>query len=156
MPTSTATCTVQYVHFSFYVRAGASRNLSSLQPLKVFECVYVHACHRPCLRCPPSCLLISRCSGGKAALRSEQTRHHGCGWGGEYEWVDSVFSPFSVYLPVWAKPGLLNVCLYFFSLFSARMSSLICPPVSLWCVISVNAFYLYYTRINVLCLHFIK
>lgn len=44
----------------------------------------------------------------------------------------------------------------FVSLFPACMSSLICPPVSLWSVISVNAFYIFYTSIGVLCLHFMK
>ncbi len=43
----------------------------------------------------PLCHLISRCSGGQAASRSEQTRHNGCGWGGEYEWVDCSCSFFS-------------------------------------------------------------
>lgn len=120
MPTSAATCTVQYVHFSFYVRARASRNLSSLQPLKVFERVHVHTYPSLCLCCPPSSPLVPRCSGGKAAHRSEQTCHHGCGWGGEHEWVFFCCccffspSPLSVWLPAQAKAGLLRVCLFFF------------------------------------------
>lgn len=56
-------------------------------------------------------LLISRCSGGEAALRSEQTRHHGCGWGGEYEWVHTV-PPSSL---VGAKAGLVLFCFVFLS-----------------------------------------
>lgn len=163
MPTSAATCTVQYVHFSFYVRASASRNLSSLQPLKVFERVHVHAYPSLCLCCPPSSPLVPRCSGGKAALRSEQTCHHGCGWGGEHEWVFlfCFFSPLlfqSGFLPKQKLAFYVFACfvLFFISLFPACMSSLLCPPVSLWCVISVNAYLTYFYSFSVLCLHFMK
>lgn len=81
---------------------------------------------------PTFCPLTLRCSGDKAAVRSEQTHHHGCGWGGEYEWVDVVLSSCLSNNSLLCKR--LLVFLFSSPLLSACMSSL-------YCVISVNTFY---------------
>lgn len=85
-----------------------------------------------------------RCSGCEAALRSEQTRGHGCGWGREYEWVGSDFLICPSVCPCSCLCGTfkcLLVLLFPFFL-SACVSSLLRPSVFLCCVISVDTVWL--------------
>lgn len=52
--------------------------------------VILRVCVCACMRAAAhadAALLLSRCCGGEAALRSEQTHQHGRGRGGEHEWV---------------------------------------------------------------------
>lgn len=105
--------------------------------LNMFTCIILSVLMSTFLSSP-------RCGGCEAALGSEQTRGHGCGWGREYEWVGSDFLIRPSVCPCSCLCGTfkcLLVLLFPFFL-SACVSSLLRPSVFLCCVISVDTVWL--------------